>query len=127
MFPSKTDRFRCSMIPVMSRFPLPTATLVSTWKIPGDEDGFNAGINCPLEERKLKIRVSSNAIYDLPTHLKNSDRSRRKKHGLLAVDSPLFECGFAWSVLLSTTIRIIRVVKTTVMTRIVVDKRTDQR
>ena len=49
---------------VVSRFPLPSPTLVSTWKIPGDEDGFNAGINCPVEERKLKIRVSSNALYD---------------------------------------------------------------
>ena len=77
MLPSKTDKFRCFVIPVMSRFPLPTATLVSTWKIPGDEDGFNAGINCPVEERKLKMRVSSNALYDLSPHLKNFDRSRK--------------------------------------------------
>ena len=46
------------MFPVTSRFPLPTPTLVSTWQIPGDENGFNAGINCPVEERRLKIRVS---------------------------------------------------------------------
>ena len=64
-FKNNSIRSSVILLCVASRFPLPTPTLVSTWKIPGDEDGFNAGINCPVEERKLKLRVSSNALYDI--------------------------------------------------------------
>lgn len=82
----------------MSRFPLPTPTLVSTWRIPGDENGFNAGINCPVEERKLKIRVSSNVLCDLHTHSKMFAKVQEEKYVLLAVDYPCTPCYYIFPV-----------------------------
>ena len=39
------------------RIPLQAPVLVSHWQIAGEEHGSECGINCPVEERKLKIKV----------------------------------------------------------------------
>lgn len=62
MFFFKIDRFCCFMIFDMFRFFLFIVILVFIWKIFGDEDGFNVGINCLVEERKFKIWVSLNVF-----------------------------------------------------------------
>ncbi|KAJ7392629.1 von Willebrand factor A domain-containing protein 8 [Desmophyllum pertusum] len=83
-------------------FPLPSPTLVSTWKIPGDENGFNAGINCPVEERKLKMR----GPVTVPVKPREIERFNDRSYGFSEQvghwDLPMHEGGVVMSVAVGT-------------------------
>ncbi|XP_068732159.1 von Willebrand factor A domain-containing protein 8-like [Montipora capricornis] len=85
-------------IKLCKEFPLPAPILVSTWQITGDENGFSEGINCPVEERRLKIRGPVTVAVTPREIERLNDRSHGFSEQVGHWDLPIHEGGVVMNV-----------------------------